>query len=107
MITNTACIVFSSNAFQGIGHAHKALMFLFIEHSIIFGRLIVGFFFPAVPQSVKRMQMRQAVIVHRHLNLGGDEDDHETRANAMMTTQTPAPFIHDADDEEDDDGYGS
>mmetsp|Transcript_67035 Transcript_67035/g.169851 ORF Transcript_67035/g.169851 Transcript_67035/m.169851 type:complete len:744 (-) Transcript_67035:130-2361(-) len=102
MMTNTAVIVFSSNAFEGMSHAHKGLMFLGIEHAMIFGRLIVSFFMPAVPTSVKVLQMQQNVMVHRHLNLGGEEDDHETRANAMMTTQTPPPFVFDADEDEEE-----
>lgn len=102
MMTNAAVIVFSSNAFKGMNHAHKALMFLAIEHAIIFGRVIVSFFFPALPTKVKVLQMQQAVMVHRHLNLGGEEDDHETRANAMMTTNIPAPPVLDADDEEEE-----
>lgn len=102
MVTNTAVIVFSSNAFEGMSHSHKALLFLGIEHAMIFGRLAVSFFMPAMPRTVKVLQMQQNVMVHRHLNLGGDEDDHETRTHAMMTTQTPPPFIFDADDEEEE-----
>jgi len=102
MMTNTAVIVFSSNAFEGWSHKHKALLFLAIEHVMIFGRLIISFFMPSIPNSVKVLQMQQNVMVHRHLNLGGEEDDHESRAHAMLTTQTPAPFIFDGDDEEEE-----
>jgi len=102
MVTNTAVVVFASNAFSGLTHAHKALLFLGIEHLLIFGRILVGFLFPAVPTTVKVMQMQQNVMVHRHLNLGGEEDDHETRANAMLTSQAAPPFVHDMDDEEED-----
>lgn len=102
MMTNTGVIVFSSNAFEGMTHAQKALMFLGIEHAMIFGRLIVSFFLPAIPKGVKVLQMQQAVMVHRHLNLGGEEDDHDTRAHAMMTTQQPPPYYYDVDDEEEE-----
>jgi len=102
MITNTAVIVFSSNAFEGMSHSHKALMFLGIEHAMVAARLLVSFVLPAVPRSVKVLQMQQNVMVHRHLNLGGEEDDHETRAHAMMTTQTPAPFVFDGDEDEEE-----
>jgi len=102
MITNTAVIVFTSHAYDGWSYSHKILLFLAIEHIMIFGRVAIGIVAPAVPKSVRLLQMQQQVMVHRHLNLGGEEDDHETRANAMMTTAAPAPHIFDQDEDDEE-----
>mmetsp|Transcript_92285 Transcript_92285/g.256853 ORF Transcript_92285/g.256853 Transcript_92285/m.256853 type:complete len:266 (+) Transcript_92285:1-798(+) len=102
MVTNTAVIVFTSKAFQGMTAAHKGLLFLGIEHLMLFGRLMVSFFLPAVPEKVRLLQMQQAVMVHRHLNLNGEEEDQEARTQAMMTSQVPPPYVHDMDDEQED-----
>jgi len=102
MLTNSAVIVFSSHAYDHWSHGQKILLFLGIEHAMIFGRILVEAIAPAVPREVKLLQMQQQMMVHRHLNLGGEEDDHETRATAMMNTSAPAPpvYDHDRDDEE-------
>jgi len=100
MLTNAGVIVFSSTAFEGMNHANKAILFLAIEHVMIFGRCIVNFLLPSIPRSVSVLKMQQDVMVHRHMNLGGEEDDHEARAHAMLATQMPPPFVYDGDDDE-------
>lgn len=100
MLTNAAVIIFSSHAFDGWSHAHKIMLFLAIEHGLIFIRIVVGFAMPAIPREVVLLSMQQQVVVHKHLDLGGDEDDSEARSNAMMTTAVTAPFVHDQDEDE-------
>eukprot|EP00913_Durusdinium_trenchii_P017037 g16022.t1 len=55
-------------------------------------RILISTLFPAIPWEVRLLAMQQQVVVHRHLNLGGEEDDHETRASAMMATAQPPPI---------------
>jgi len=100
MLTNTAVVIFSGHSFDSWSHAHKIMLFLLIEHSIVFLRILVSVFWPAIPQRVNLLQLQQRVMIHRHLNLGGDEDDHETRASAMRTTLAPPPYIYDRDNDE-------
>jgi len=101
MVTNTAVVVFSSHAFDGWSHFHKILLFLAIEHALISCRVLLSVVFPKIPREVRLLAMQQQVMVHRHLNLGGEEDDHETRASAMMATPQPPPHVYDGDEEED------
>jgi len=100
MATNTAVIVFASHAFDGWTNAHKIMLFLAIEHVLIFGRVLVSIVWPAVPRAVRLLHMQQEVVLHKHMDLGGEEGDHDTRANAMMTTLAPPPFVYDQDEEE-------
>mmetsp|Transcript_112623 Transcript_112623/g.351109 ORF Transcript_112623/g.351109 Transcript_112623/m.351109 type:complete len:744 (+) Transcript_112623:109-2340(+) len=102
MVTNTAVVVFASHAYDDWSHGSKILLFLAIEHIMLFGRLAISVVAPAVPKSVKLLQMQQQVMVHRHLNLGGEEDDHETRANAVMMAHAPPPHVFDNDDEDEE-----
>jgi len=102
MLTNTAVIIFSSHAYDNWSRAQKVLLFIVIETGLLMGRALMWVIFPAVPRSVKLLQMQQKVMVHRHLNLGGEEDDHETRASAMMITSSPPPHVFDQDEELDD-----
>merc|ERR1712110_1321902 len=120
MLTNTAVIIFVGRSFDAeavyvpppsclgqnrfpncLGpHAQRIIWFLIIEHTLIFARLGVSFLLPAVPKEVRLLMMQQRVVLHKHMNLGGDEEDQEARASAMLTGNTPAPYIWDQDDEE-------
>jgi len=102
MVTNTAVVVFTSKSYEDWTHSSKIILFLGVEHAILLGRLFVEWLLPALPTSVKVLQMQQQVMVHRHLNLGGEEDDHETRTNAMMTTVAPPPHVFDQDEEDEE-----
>eukprot|EP00929_Paragymnodinium_shiwhaense_P010239 TRINITY_DN1147_c0_g2_i1.p1 TRINITY_DN1147_c0_g2~~TRINITY_DN1147_c0_g2_i1.p1 ORF type:complete len:733 (-),score=206.42 TRINITY_DN1147_c0_g2_i1:354-2552(-) len=100
MLTNVAVIVFASHAFDHWSHAHKIALFLAVEHGLIALRLLVNVFFPQLPHDVRLLHMQQQVVIHKHMDLGGEEDDHDTRASAMRTTLAQAPYIHDQDEEE-------
>jgi hypothetical protein len=119
MLTNTAVIIFAAHSFDASAtyvpppechfasfpnclgpHAQKLVLFLGIEHLLIFARLAVAFAMPSMPREVRLLMMQQRVVLHKHLNLGGDEEDQEARASAMLTGNTPAPYIWDQDDEE-------
>eukprot|EP00747_Dinoflagellata_sp_TGD_P028380 gnl/TRDRNA2_/TRDRNA2_133232_c0_seq1.p1 gnl/TRDRNA2_/TRDRNA2_133232_c0~~gnl/TRDRNA2_/TRDRNA2_133232_c0_seq1.p1 ORF type:complete len:313 (-),score=72.66 gnl/TRDRNA2_/TRDRNA2_133232_c0_seq1:254-1192(-) len=101
MMTNAALVVFSSHDFKGWRHHTKIIFFLGIEHAIIIGRILVAVIAPAVPRPVKLLDLRQKVIVRRHLDLGGEEDDHETRSSALATTVMPPTPVYDRDEDED------
>eukprot|EP00931_Biecheleriopsis_adriatica_P004326 TRINITY_DN106018_c0_g1_i1.p1 TRINITY_DN106018_c0_g1~~TRINITY_DN106018_c0_g1_i1.p1 ORF type:complete len:762 (-),score=149.67 TRINITY_DN106018_c0_g1_i1:75-2360(-) len=100
MVTNAAVVVFASHSFENWSHWEKILLFLALEHIMIVMRILISAVFPAVPWEVRLLAMQQQVVVHRHLNLGGEEDDHETRASAMMTMPQPPPHTFDADEDE-------
>jgi len=102
MLTNTAVIVFSGHSFDHWTHAEKILLFLAVEFGTIIARILIGVILPATPRRVRLLQLQQREMVHRHLNLGGEEDDHETRASAMRTAVTPAPYIFDRDQDDDE-----
>jgi len=102
MLTNTAVIVFSGHTFDKWSHAEKICLFLAIEFTTICLRILVHVILPPIPRRVRLLQLQQRVMVHRHLNLGGEEDDHETRASAMRTSALLAPFVFDRDDDEED-----
>jgi anoctamin-10/anoctamin-7 len=102
VLTNSAVIIFAGHTFELWSHVGRIALFLAVEFSSVILRVIVSVIYPAVPRRVKLLQLQQKVMVHRHLNLGGEEDDHETRASAMRTTAQPAPYIFDRDQEDDD-----
>eukprot|EP00929_Paragymnodinium_shiwhaense_P010238 TRINITY_DN1147_c0_g1_i1.p1 TRINITY_DN1147_c0_g1~~TRINITY_DN1147_c0_g1_i1.p1 ORF type:complete len:736 (-),score=190.12 TRINITY_DN1147_c0_g1_i1:132-2339(-) len=100
MLTNVAVIVFASHAFDHWTHAHKIALFLAVEHGLVAMRVGMNVFFPEMPYDVRLLLMQQQVVIHKHMDLGGEEDDHDTRASAMRTTLAQAPYIHDQDEEE-------
>jgi len=102
MLTNTAVIVFSGHTFDKWTHAEKIVLFLTIEFTTICLRILVGVILPSIPRRVRLLQLQQRVMVHRHLNLGGEEDDHETRASAMRTSAHAPPYVFDRDEEDED-----
>jgi len=102
MMTNSAVIIFAGHTFDHWSHLGKIALFIAIEFATIFLRVLVSIILPSVPRRVKLLQLQQRVMVHRHLNLGGEEDDHETRASAMRTTAQPPPYVFDRDQEDDD-----
>jgi len=102
MLTNAAVIIFAGHTFDDWSHTGKIVLFIAIEFTTVFLRVLVSLVLPAIPRRVKLLQLQQRVMVHRHLNLGGEEDDHETRNNAMRTTAAPPPYIFDRDQEDDD-----
>jgi len=102
VLTNTAVIIFAGHTFDGMLHSHKIILFLTMEFSTILLRMLVAVILPAVPRRVRLLQLQQDVMVHRHLDLGGEEDDHETRASAMRTTAQPPPYVFDRDQEDDE-----
>merc|ERR1719253_1863647 len=85
MTTNLAIFVFVSHSYDGWSHSNKIILFL------------------AIPTEVEVLKMQQGVMVHRHLNLGGEEDDADTLANAMMTSAGPPPHVFDNDQDEEED----
>jgi hypothetical protein len=104
MLTNAAVIIWGGHSFDNWTHMEKLLLFFVIEFATVFARIMIGVILPTEPRRVRLLELQQREMVHRHLNLGGEEDDHETRANAMRSTAQPAPYVYDRD-QEDDDGY--
>lgn len=102
MMTNSAIVIFGGHTFDAWTDLGKLLLFLIIEFVTIFLRIMLGVFLPAPPRRVRLLQLQQREMVHRHLNLGGDSDDHETRANAMRTTTQAPPHVYDRDQEDDE-----
>lgn len=103
MMTNLAVVIFATHAFNPWNHHQKILLWLAVEHGFILLRILVQYFLPALPTEVRILQMQQRVMVHRHLNLQGEEDNHEARTIAMRNAAgTPLPYIHDRDDEDDE-----
>merc|ERR1711879_996248 len=79
VMTNTAVVIFASDLFAHLTHAKKIMIFLVFEHAIVVARILVSVMVPSSPRQVRLLQLQQRVMIHRHLNLGGEEDDHETR----------------------------
>jgi len=102
VMTNSAVMIFAGHTFDQWSHSAKIALFLAIEFITIFSRILVGILLPCTPRRVRLLQLQQRVMVHRHLNLGGEEDDHDTRASAMRTNPQPPPYIFDRDQEDDD-----
>jgi len=102
VLTNSAVIIFAGHTFDKWSHAQKIVLLLTIEFTTIFCRMLVAVVLPSIPRRVRLLQLQQDVMVHRHLDLGGEEDDHDTRASAMRTTAQPPPYVHDRDQEDDD-----
>lgn len=102
VLTNSAVIIFAGHTFDKWSHSQKIVLFLTIEFTTILLRMFISVILPAVPRRVRLLQLQQDVMVHRHLDLGGEEDDHETRASAMRTTAQPPPYVFDRDQEDDE-----
>jgi hypothetical protein len=120
MLTNALLIVFSARAFDsefvhglpescnGIynfpycldKHSQMIIGFLMIEHFALFARLVLTHVYPELPMAVRLLRMQQDVVLHKHMNLGGDEEDQEARASAMLVTQVGPPFVHENDDDD-------
>lgn len=101
MMTNTAVIVFSGHTFDHWKHSSKIVLFLIIEFSTIILKVLVMTILPSTPRRVRLLDEQQRKMVHRRVDLGGEEDDTETRASAMRTTMHAAPYVFDRDDEDD------
>lgn len=110
ILTNSALAIFSSNFLSEWEHKHKIILFLVLEHVMILLKVFLNLVYPTIPVEVQLLRAKQDGIVHRHLDLGGEEDDSETRATAMRTAAIAAPNIFDHDDGEEDedelDTYG-
>jgi len=104
MMTNLAVVIFVTHTFDDWTHAHKIMLFLAAEHGIIIARILVGLAMPALPRDVRVLRMQQEVLLHRHFNLGGEEDDHETRAMAMPDWVAPVAPVFDVDEDEEEPG---
>merc|ERR1719247_2960131 len=102
VLTNAAVFIFAGHTFDSWLHSQKIALFLTIEFSTIFLRILISVVLPPIPRRVRLLQLQQDVMVHRHMDLGGEEDDHETRASAMRTTVQPPPYVFDKDQEDDD-----
>lgn len=102
MMTNAAVVVFASHFFDGWSHHGKIVLFLAVEHLVVIGRLLVSVVQPSMPHWVSLLQLQQKHLVHKHMDLGGEEDDHETRASALIMSAMPPPVVYDRDDEDDD-----
>jgi hypothetical protein len=102
VLTNSAVLIFAGHTFDDWTHHEKIVLFLAIEFLTILLRMLVGVLLPAIPRRVRLLQLQQDVMVHRHIDLGGEEDDHETRASAMRTTAQPPPYVFDRDQDDDD-----
>ena len=100
VLTNTALVVFSSTAFDGWGDDRRILLFLGAEHLVLLVRDLVGFAWPAVPESVRLLRLQQREIVHRHFDLGGEEPEPEL--NAFDFAVGTAPPVFNRDNEEDE-----
>mmetsp|Transcript_53997 Transcript_53997/g.94791 ORF Transcript_53997/g.94791 Transcript_53997/m.94791 type:complete len:743 (-) Transcript_53997:149-2377(-) len=101
MLTNTAVIIFAGHTFDHWHHSAKICLFLLIEFSTIFLKVLVMTILPSIPRRVRLLDEQQRKMVHRRIDLGGEEDDTETRASAMRTTMHAAPYVFDRDDEDD------
>jgi anoctamin-10/anoctamin-7 len=102
VLTNAAVFIFAGHTFDSWTHSKKIALFLTIEFSTIFLRMFISLVLPPIPRRVRLLQLQQDVMVHRHMDLGGEEDDHETRASAMRTTVQPPPYVFDKDQEDDE-----
>jgi hypothetical protein len=102
MLTNAAVYIFAGHSLDAWSHTSKVALFIAIEFATVFVRGLVGVILPSMPRRVKMLQLQQRVMVHRHINMGGEEDDHEIRASAMRTTAQPPPHVFDRDQEDDD-----
>jgi len=102
VLTNSAVFIFAGHTFDKWLHSEKIILFLAIEFTTIALRVFISVILPAIPRRVRLLQLQQDVMVHRHMDLGGEEDDHETRASAMRTTVQPPPYVFDKDQEDDD-----
>eukprot|EP00746_Dinoflagellata_sp_MGD_P135623 gnl/MRDRNA2_/MRDRNA2_69672_c0_seq1.p1 gnl/MRDRNA2_/MRDRNA2_69672_c0~~gnl/MRDRNA2_/MRDRNA2_69672_c0_seq1.p1 ORF type:complete len:727 (+),score=108.48 gnl/MRDRNA2_/MRDRNA2_69672_c0_seq1:100-2280(+) len=105
MATNLAVIVFSSHEFDSWTHWQKMLLFFGMEHAMILTRVICQAILPDVPREVNMLSLKQNAIVHKQTILGGEEEDHEMRQQAMMTSTTgPSVEVFDRDESDEEDG---
>jgi len=98
VVTNSALVVFASDAFDHWTNHQRVLLFIAMEHWAVCVRLLAMFFWPSLPRWVELKRQQQDALVHRYFDLGGEEDDPETRAGALAgqlgSQLAPAPFIH-------------
>mmetsp|Transcript_65795 Transcript_65795/g.157225 ORF Transcript_65795/g.157225 Transcript_65795/m.157225 type:complete len:737 (-) Transcript_65795:223-2433(-) len=100
LLTNLAVVVFSSHAFDEWSYTYRLLILVVGEHVLLLIRVAVGIIAPATPRQVRLLQLQQRVVVHRHIDLGGEEDDHDTRTSAMRSANLPPVVIYDRDDDD-------
>jgi len=100
MMTNVAITVFTAETFSDWSHRSRLFLFVGVEHVLIICRILYSVLAPAMPHSVRLLHMQQQVVLHKHMDLGGEEDDTETRDSAMRTTIGNVPYIHDMDNDD-------
>jgi hypothetical protein len=65
--TNIILLIFSSHQYESWTLTEKLTLFLYLEHTLLFARLLLKVIFPAIPRNVELLQLKQENMVHRCL----------------------------------------
>lgn len=65
--TNIFLLIFASKQYETWTFTEKLVLFIYLEHMILFARLLLRVIFPQVPRNVELLQLKQDNMVHRCL----------------------------------------
>jgi len=65
--TNIFLLIFASRQYESWNKTEKLVLFIYLEHMILFARLLLRLMFPQVPRNVELLQLKQDNMVHRCL----------------------------------------
>jgi len=65
--TNIFLLIFASHEYDSWTLTEKLVLFIYLEHMVIFTRLLLKLVFPLVPRNVELLQLKQDNMVHRCL----------------------------------------
>merc|ERR1719401_2992858 len=65
--TNIFLLIFASKEYETWTFTEKLVLFIYLEHMVLFARLLLRVVFPQVPRNVELLQLKQDNMVHRCL----------------------------------------
>jgi hypothetical protein len=98
--TNVTLLIFGSDLYDANRFTEKLVLFVFLEHFVFFSRYLISWILPEMPQSVRRMAMKNQLMVHRCLENIKVEQAHHVGLGAVA----PGSFQVEEKDMHDEEG---
>jgi len=100
MVTNVALVVFATDSFDGYDRTEKVKWFFILENTILAARAVVAAFLPSPPEHVRKLELKHAREVQKHLDCVQSTID--TSAMNVGRSGEPVIILERDDDDEDD-----
>jgi len=100
MVTNVALVVFATNAYDGYDRTDKVKWFFILENTILAARAVVAALLPSPPEHVRKLELKHAREVQKHLDCVQSTID--TSTMNVGRGGEPVIILERDDDDEDD-----